>query len=86
MCGVPATNPTLSSLRAHDQEAQPDLDPHPQLPVHRRQRCGRCPQHRHSSPVSELNGSLGLTLAPNGDLIAVNGSNGKLVRQRPIGS
>jgi hypothetical protein len=39
-----------------------------------RQRCGRCPQDRRSSPVSELNGPLGRTLAPNDDLIAVNGS------------
>jgi len=39
-----------------------------------RQLCGRCPQDRRSSPVSGLNGPLGRTLAPNDDLIAVNGS------------
>ena len=50
-----------------------------------RQRCGRCPQHRRSSPVSGLNGPLGLTLAPNDDLIAVNGSNGNAVGITPSG-
>jgi hypothetical protein len=50
-----------------------------------RQRCGRCPQHRRSSPVSGLNGPPGLTLAPNGDLIAVNGSNGNAVEITPSG-
>jgi hypothetical protein len=50
-----------------------------------RQRCGRCPQHCRSSPVSGLNGPPGLTLAPNGDLIAVNGSNGNAVEITPSG-
>jgi hypothetical protein len=50
-----------------------------------RQRYGRCSQHRRSSPVSGLNGPLGLTLAPNDGLIAVNGSNGSAVGITPSG-
>ena len=50
-----------------------------------RQRCGRCPQHRRSSPVSGLNGPLSLTLAPDDDVIAVTGSNGNAVEITPSG-
>lgn len=34
----------------------------------------------------ELNGPLGLTLAPNGDLLAANGGNGNIVEITPAGS
>jgi hypothetical protein len=50
-----------------------------------RQRYGRCSQHRRSSPVSGLNGPLGLTVAPKDDLIAVNSSNGNEVGITPSG-
>ena len=37
------------------------------------------------SSDSALSGPLGLTLAPNGDLIAANGGNGEAVEVTPFG-
>ena len=38
-----------------------------------------------SRPVAPLNGPLGMTLAPNGDILTANGGDGNIVETRPFG-